>query len=106
MATIQTMPLNQPYPWYTFGLVLSQVNYTFEVYYNTRADRWRMNIMDVTGNPVLMGIALLIERDLTTGYRHLSIPPGYFFVMDGTKGNSQPGLSGFALNHVLYYLEV
>jgi hypothetical protein len=106
ISSLTAMPLDQPYPWYRFTMVLSQVTYTFEVYYNTRADRWRLNIMDVTGASLLMGVPLLIERDLTGNFKHLSIPPGLFLVIDGKTGHSQPGLSGFALNHVLYYLEV
>lgn len=103
-ADIQTIPLDKPYPCYSFTINLSEVTYTLEFFYNSRADRWRMNILDIVGNPVLMAVPLIIERDLTESYRYLKIPPGYLVVLDGPKSHTQPGLSGFMLNHALYYM--
>lgn len=105
MASILALPLNQSLPWYSFTIILDQASYILELAYNTRADRWRLNIRDATEQPLLMGIPLLIRRDLTGPYHYLAIPPGGFCVLDDTGDRSEPTLSSFLLDHTLYYLE-
>ena len=99
------MPLDQEVPWYEFSVTLEQVTYTFEISYNSRAARWRMSILDSAANPVLMGVPLMVNRDLTGPYHYLSIPPGGFCVLDASGTSTEATLSSFLLDHTLYYLE-
>lgn len=105
MAYLLKIPLDESVPWYAFTISLDSATYTLEAYYNTRAERWRLNILDATETPLLTGLPLLIDRDLTAPYLHLSIPPGQFTVLDDTGAQAQPTLSSFLLDHSLYYLE-
>lgn len=100
-----TLPLTQSLPWYSFTIQLDGASYVLEFYYNTRASRWRMNILDPTQTPLVMGLPLTIGRDLTDSYRYLKIPPGVFFALDDTGDGTQPTLGSFLLDHSLYYWE-
>lgn len=104
MATLTTIPLDENLPDYSFSCTLDGASYTLRAYYNTRARRWRLNILDISENPVLMGIPLTIGRDLTAGLRYLQIPPGVFMALDDTGDGTQPTLGSFLLDHSLYYL--
>lgn len=105
MANLFALPLNQSAPWYEFQATLEAATYTFEIYFNTRAQRWRMSIRDSGGRALLVGIPLLIRRDLTGPYHYLGIPPGALFAIDDTGDRTEPTLSSFLIDHTLYYLE-
>ncbi|RYF09310.1 MAG: hypothetical protein EOO40_07125 [Deltaproteobacteria bacterium] len=99
------IPLDENLPWYSFSITLENQAYTFEVAYNTRANRWMLSISDAADNLILAGIPLLIERDLLRPYRTLRLPPGSLVVLDNTGQGQEPTLGSFLLNHTLYYLE-
>ena len=105
MARLLQLPLDQNFPWYSFALTLENATYTFELYFNSRAQRWRMSILDSLENPILLGIPLSLGRDLTGPYRYLPLPPGQFCVLDASGKRTEAGLGAFLLDHALYYLE-
>lgn len=105
MATFSVIPLDELSAWYEYDIVLDSVTYTLEIYYNTRADRWRLSIKDAVGNPLLSGIPLLVNRDLTGPYTYLDIPKWFFVVLDDKLLGREPGLQSFLLDHTLYYVE-
>lgn len=99
------IPLDNQVPWYQFPVSLEGVSYTFEAYYNTRADAWRLNIRDALGSPLLTSIPLTIDRDLLGPYHYLAIPPGLLLVVDDSGNDLEAGLASFVTDHSLYYLE-
>jgi len=105
MANLIQLPMAQNLPSFSFTSTLSGVAYTFNANYNTRADRWMLDILDVTLTPILMGIPLLIDRDLLAQYPTLPLPPGGLFVVDESGKQAQPGMGSFLINHNLLYLE-
>lgn len=105
MATLFTIPVGNVLPWMTFKITLSNVIYSLDFKYNTRMQRWTMDINDPSQNPLLTGIPLLIERNLTFQYFYLAIPPGVFFCTDDTGQETQPTLFSFGLDHTLFYVD-
>jgi hypothetical protein len=101
-----TVPLDEQLPWYQFPITLDSVTYNLELYLNNRASRWMLNIRDVSGNIVLAGIPLLIERPLTQPYTYLAIPSGIFVATDNTGNGAQPTAASFLLDHTLYYVSL
>lgn len=97
-----TVPLTRNTPWYSFRVVLGGVRYELEARYNLRMDRWTLSIYDAAGAPVLMGIPLLIDRNLTP-YPTLRVPVGSMFVKDNSGRQLQPTLPSFLTDHVLVY---
>lgn len=104
MATYYNIPLTQNATWYSFNITLDSATYVFELRYNTRKDRWILSIYDAAENPLLVGIVLLIERNLSTQYNYLAIPQGVIFCQDDSGQGLQPTLSSFLVDHTLFYL--
>jgi hypothetical protein len=66
---------------------------------------WVMNINDASGNQILQGVPLLIERDMTGQYPTLAIPVGTFFATDDTGQGNQPGLNSWGVSNTLFYVD-
>jgi len=105
MATYFRIPVDKNLPWYTMRVALSKVTYTLEMAYNTRADRWYLSVMDAIGTPILMGIPLLIMRNVLGPYRTLALPPGRLFPYDDSGRDLEPTLSSFLVDHGLVYVD-
>ena len=101
--TFYQLPLNNTYPWYTFQITLSGVVYSLVIRYNNRSNRYMMDINDPSGNQILSGVVLLINRNLTGQYTTLSLPPGIFFVTDETSQGIQPTQYSFGISNSLWY---
>lgn len=99
------IPLDEESPWYSFTVTLTGVSYTFTLRYNIRLDRWMLDIADASETPILSGIPLLIERNLTGQYTALDLPPGVLFVTDDSGRELQPGLLSFLTDHSLNYAD-
>lgn len=104
MATF-ALPLSQDLPWYSFEVTLSQVSYTFEMRYNTRRNRWSLSILDSTEAAILVGLPLLINRDIVGQYLSFLVPLGTLLVLDDSGNNLQPTIQSFLTDHTLYYVE-
>lgn len=98
-----TITINTKLPWQKFQITLSEVIYTLEFRYNGRMDRWMMNINDSSGNQILQGLPILVNRNLTGQYSTLSIPTGVFFATDDSGQGVQPSLNSFSVDHTLWY---
>jgi len=105
MATVNEVPLRNDLFWYHFITTFSGVKYTVHIRYNTRMNRYMMDLNDASDNPILSGIPVLIQRNLTGQYSTLSIPAGTFVATDDTGNENQPTQFSFGLNHTLYYID-
>jgi hypothetical protein len=97
------LPLRNDLPRYQFTITLSGSIFSLSIYYNVRMSRWIMDVQDPSGNPILTGVALLINRNLTGQYRTLAIPVGTFFCTDDTNQDTQPTLLSFGTDHSAWY---
>jgi hypothetical protein len=107
-TTVSTIPLsNFELPWYDFTMTLDNVRYTLGMRYNSRMDRWFLDIGDAQANPLVVGICLLTGRLLTSQYTSQGLPTGYFFVVDNKSSGKQPGMQSFVTGtHTLYYASI
>jgi hypothetical protein len=94
------LPLDQNAPWFSFRIILNTIRYGIEARFNIRMNRWIMSIYDAGGAPVLMGIPLLIDRNLIP-YPTLKLPSGAMFVKDASGKQLQATLASFAVDHLL-----
>ena len=100
-----TIPTRNDLPWYTFTISIANVLYTFHMRYNVRSERWILDICDPADNQLLVGLPILIERNIAGQYVISGIPPGTFAALDNTGNENQPTLSSFNNTHTLYYLD-
>lgn len=99
------IPARNDVPWYNFKISLSGAIFFLKFRFNTRMNRWIMDIIDPSGEDVLVGIPLLIERNLYGQYVIASLPIGTSFCMDRTNQDIQPTLLSFGTSHSLVYAD-
>lgn len=101
--TIYQLPMRNDVPWYTQQIQLSGVIYTLHFRFNIRSQRWIMDIRDPSDNYIIVGLPILIERDVAGQYVVANLPPGPFFAMDNTGQSNQPTVYSFGNTHSFYY---
>lgn len=105
-VAILTIPMpDGTLPWSEFRSSISGVIYTIRIRYNVRSQRYVMQIEDSSGNVILAGIPILIERSLIGQYPTLAIPPGVLFATDDSGQEQQPTQNSFGVDHTLWYLD-
>lgn len=104
-ANIFLFPMRNDLPQYSFQITLTGVIYNFQIYFNGRMNRWILNINDSSGNQILSGVPVLIERNLTGQYGTLKIPAGVFLAADNTNQGTQPTQYSFGIDHSMYYID-
>lgn len=105
MAVVLTLPFRNDLPWYKFRTSFSGTNYLVHVRYNVRSNRYIMDLNDPSDNPILVGIPVLISRNLTGQYPTLSIPPGIFVAKDDSGKGTQPTQFSFGVDHTMFYID-
>lgn len=101
--TFNTIPVGNDLPWKKFTIPLDGVIYTLTVRFNVRSNRWILDIADSSNNPILVGIPVLIERNLTGRYVISGLPLGTLFATDFTNQENQPTRYSFDTTHGLIY---
>lgn len=69
MRTAYTIPLI-PTP-QTLSIILGGTQYTLRVLWNSASSCWVLDIYDVSGNPVVLGIAIVTGADLLSQFEYL-----------------------------------
>lgn len=103
--TFLTVPINTTLPNQKFRITLSGTIFTLEFIFNGRMGVWTMNINDSSGNQILQGMIILIERNLTSQYTTLAIPVGIFFATDDTGQEQEAGLNSWGIDHTFGYVD-
>lgn len=99
------LPFASNSPWYTFLVTLAGTQYTLVMRYNTRMDRWCLDIGDALGNVLVAGLPVLINTDVAGQYRYLEIPQGVIFFLDDTNTDTQPTRLSFGSTNSGWYLD-
>lgn len=98
------MPLGNDVPWYDFTIGLSGVQYQLTIRFNSRMERWLMDIASAGGTPLLSSVPLLIGRNLIGRFAaNAALPVGMFFVLDNTNSGAEPTRNSFGTTHTLWY---
>lgn len=101
--TLFTIPVRNDLPFYKFRCTLSGTIFTLQMKFNTRMQRWIMDVNDANGNQIFSGVPILINYDLLGQYTTLQIPEGVIFALDDTNQDTQPTRFSFGLDHTLWY---
>lgn len=103
MAALLTVPARNDLPWYKFKITLSSTIYTLHFRYNTRMQRWMLDVNDPSDNQIISGLPILIQRDVIGQYATFALPPGIIFATDDTNQDTQPTQFSFGTDHTLWY---
>jgi hypothetical protein len=103
---IAYLPMFNDVPAFNYTIALSGSQYKLSWKYNTRMDRWFLDIMLANDTVILSGLVWLIGRDLTGQFAgQTNVPVGTFFCVDDTNQGTQPTRYSFPLNHSALYLD-
>ena len=97
------IPANKNSAWYKFKISLSDVIYTLRFRYNTRMQRWMLDVADAADNDVLNGLPVLIKRNLLGQFVIEGLPIGTMFISDDTNKDEQPSRNSFGLDKTFFY---
>lgn len=95
---IPTQPQNQQ-----FTIMLSGLQYTLIVRWNKFSDAWSMDVLDVSGNDLLLGAPLVTGTDLLAQFAYLGIG-GQMIVQSDGETDSVPTFESLGSTGHLYYV--
>ena len=91
---------------YDFDIELDSDLFNLGFHYNKRMERWIMDIRDLAGNSIVMGIPLLIGDDLLVEYGGSTLPKGEFYIVNYADQFENPNEDTLESDAFLFYLEV
>lgn len=87
MAIIE-IPLDSTLTYYDEIIQLESLEYLFEFAWSDRDSAFYLNLYDQDGNPLAIGIKLLLNVDLLRRFPVATMPPGKLICVDaGSAGN-------------------
>ncbi len=90
---------------YSITVQLDANTYTLEFNWNDRQSAWFFNLLDVDGNPVLMGRKVVLNLPMLHEFVGSQFPTGDFLAFDSSpSGNVVPGLNDLGARVIMYYL--
>lgn len=104
MAQIQ-IPVRNDFPNYEFQVELEGRIFFLGFRFNTRANRWFMDIQDESQTPIIMGLPILTGLPIGSGFTREAMPPGSFWSVDLTGANRNPDRETFGVDVILVYEE-
>lgn len=85
MADLIQIPVTNASASHKFICKIDDKVFTLRIRWNTRFERWMMDIMSEDETPILMGTPLHIDSDLIGRFRSLSLPQGLMILFDTTE---------------------
>jgi hypothetical protein len=92
-------------PNYEFKTDLDGVTYTLAFRYNSRMDRWIMDIKTEDDDPIIMGIPILLGVSLVKRFADSRLPAGDIFAISTGTTTSEAGKEDLGENVLLLYQE-
>lgn len=104
MAILE-IPVRSDIPAYQFQISLDGTTFTLHFRFNTRLDRWVMDIHDIDDVEIIQGAVLLYGLPLFDRYKIASLPVGRFILSDETGEERNPGRDDLGDDFKLLYQE-
>lgn len=92
-------------PNYEFKTDLDGVTYTLSFRYNSRMDRWIMDIKTEDDDPIIMGIPILLGVSLIKRFADSRLPAGDIFAISVGTTTAEAGKEDLGENVLLLYQE-
>lgn len=102
---ILQIPVRNDLPAYEFRISLDGSVYIMSFRYNNRMDRWIMDLMTGEGEPIMMGIVILVNTSLLGKSRAEGLPPSLLFAINLVNENENPSRKDLGENVLLLYQE-
>lgn len=100
-----TLPLRSDLPHFDVQVTLDELTYTLEFRWNGRDSAWYMDVRDENGEPIQNGVKVVVDMPLGKRTRNQDFPKGYFFAVDSSGEQLDPGLEDLGDRVQIYYFE-
>lgn len=90
---------------YQFSIDLENTTYVFELYYNTRAGYWTLNLYDDAETLLIAGVALLLKVNLLDKYTNPALPQGILHLINLKEENVEATFDSLGEDVLLMYEE-
>lgn len=80
-------------------------NYEFRFKYNSREERWYLDLLDNEGNVVRAGMKVVVNWPVLLRMMELNRPPGEILFINTQDRAEDPGLDELGVDAVLTYVE-
>jgi hypothetical protein len=96
------IPLTNELVSYIFEIALDNQTFKFDVYYNSRLNRWILSIFNLNNEPILCGIPLLVASPLIQRFR-LKELEGEFILVNNKNPFEEVDRQGLQGAELIYY---
>lgn len=86
-----TLPLLTETPFFSVEAQLDGVLYSFTFRWNHRTAQWFFDLADANDDPIVSGVAVVVDFPLARRCRDPRMPPGALFAVDTTGAGLDPG---------------
>lgn len=94
-----------PDPDSIFQVELDKIVYQIRLTLNERTGRFKMDILTETGDPIVEGVACVVNFPLVKKFKDSRMPAGDLFFWDSTGKNQEPNEDNLGTEVVLLYQE-
>ncbi len=98
------VPLVPSNPHYEAGLTIGTVQYRLVVRWNGRVECFFMDLLDVDGNPIRMGMAMVLGTFIGRQCAHADWPGGAFFLVDSSGTGTDAGIDDLGARVLMYHV--
>ncbi len=98
------VPLAPSIPHYEAGLTIGTVQYRINVRWNGRMGLFFMDLMDVDGNHIRSGMAMVLGTFLGRQSASADFPPGAFMLTDTSGEGVDAGIDDLGSRVQMHYL--
>jgi hypothetical protein len=81
---VETIPVRSDIDYYAMTVALGENDFRLTFAYNTRDDRWYMDIAKADGTALVNGVPMVVDTPLLLRYTNPALPEGYLIATDTT----------------------
>lgn len=86
-----------------FDITLDEVVYRLRFTYNSRLNKWAMDILSVNGTELLCGVLMVLGVDFLAQYVSKNLPSGKMYLVNLVDGITEANETSFGVDVRLYY---
>ena len=104
MAIVEC-PTQNNLPSFQYVIALDGTNYTLTYTFNSRMNKWFLDLADSVGNEIVCQVPIIASWPLFDRFNDLAVPPGTLFCFDSSNSDTDPGQFDLGDRCLIYYAE-
>lgn len=84
-------------------MTLNEAVVNLRFYYNSRSERWKMDVLDQDNDPIILGRTVNLGLDLLGRFFDERLPDGFLSTFDLKDRDSEPDLENFGSDVLMIF---